>query len=91
MLKRLTSPTNPWAFFATALTFQPTHDAVGLRMPPAAIGPAPQPLSWLERVDRWFWRQECKQRERYLSQATDTADLEQRIRRLERAGINQFI
>jgi hypothetical protein len=91
MLNKMTSPASLWGLFATALTFQPTQDIVGLRLPPAVTGPAPQPLSLLERVDRWFWQQECRQRDRYLAQATDTVDLEQRIRRLERSGFNQFV
>lgn len=79
-----------WLLFSTAVAFQPTQDAAALRPPVVSAGPAPQPLSWLEQLDRWFWRQECKQRDRYLAQATDTIDLEQRIRRLERESFNQF-
>lgn len=40
--------------------------------------------TWLERIDRWFWRLEQKRVEDYLAQSVDAADLEQRLRRLER-------
>ena len=41
---------------------------------------------WLGRLDDWFWRQQQRQREAYLAQATDIFDLEERMRRLERSG-----
>jgi len=41
---------------------------------------------WLGRLDNWFWRQQQRQREAYLAQATDIFDLEERMRRLERSG-----
>ena len=40
--------------------------------------------TWLDRMDRWFWRLEQKRVEDYLAQSVDAADLEQRLRRLER-------
>jgi hypothetical protein len=41
--------------------------------------------SLLERLDRWFWRQQVKDREAYLAGAQDIFELEERMRRLERA------
>jgi hypothetical protein len=43
-------------------------------------------LSWLERVERWLWRIEQKRVEDYLARSVDLADLEMRLRRLERRG-----
>jgi hypothetical protein len=39
----------------------------------------------MSRLDRWFWSLEQKRRDAYLAQAVDIVDLEQRMRRLERA------
>ena len=50
--------------------------------PPEAA--APPRTTWLGRLDRWFWRLEQKRVEDYLAQSVDAADLEQRLRRLER-------
>jgi hypothetical protein len=47
-------------------------------------------LSWLERVERWFWRQEQKRVEDYLARSVDVADLEMRLRRLERRNPSGF-
>jgi hypothetical protein len=60
--------------------------------PPARTVPAaparrpkePGP-SWLARIERWLWRLEQKRVEDYLAQSVDVADLEVRIRRLERS------
>ena len=42
-------------------------------------------LSLMERLDRWLWRQEVREREAYLAGAKDIHELEERIRRLERS------
>ncbi len=39
---------------------------------------------WLDRLDTWFWKQELKERDAFLSQSIDIFDLEQRMRCLER-------
>jgi hypothetical protein len=41
-------------------------------------------LSWMERLDRWCWRVEQKRVEDYLAGSADIAELEQRMRNLER-------
>ena len=46
--------------------------------------PPPSP-GIFERIDRWFWRQAQRERERYLAQSQDVFELEERIRRLERS------
>lgn len=56
---------------------------------PAQVRRAPG-LSWLERVERWLWRQEQKRVEDYLARSVDLADLEMRIRGLERRGPSGF-
>ena len=38
-----------------------------------------------ERIDRWFWRQQMRDREAYLAGAQDIFELEERLRRLERS------
>jgi hypothetical protein len=40
---------------------------------------------FFERIDRWFWRQQMRDREAYLAGAHDIFELEERIRRLERS------
>jgi hypothetical protein len=47
-------------------------------------------LSWLERVERWLWRLEQKRVDDYLAQSVDLADLEMRLRRLERRSPSAF-
>lgn len=47
-------------------------------------------LTLLQRLDRWLWRLEAMDRERYLAQASDRFDLEQRIRRIDRGGAFWF-
>jgi hypothetical protein len=66
------------------LGFQPTADYVGTVEVPRRIVPQAPKLSWMDRLDRWFWTLEQKQREAYLAQAVDIVDLEQRMRKLER-------
>ena len=44
----------------------------------------------LDRLDRWFWRQEQKAREAYLAQSADVFDLERRIAALERGTISRY-
>jgi hypothetical protein len=41
-------------------------------------------VNLLERFDRWVARMRQRDRERYLAQASDVFELEQRIRELER-------
>jgi hypothetical protein len=50
-----------------------------------AVRPVAAPRrSWFERFDRWCWRVEQKRVEDYLARSVDIADLEQRMRSLER-------
>jgi hypothetical protein len=75
----------PHLRFARLAAFQPADAA--LAEPPRAVPPR---LTLLQRLDRWLWRQEQKGRERYLAQASDRFDLEQRIRHIDRTGAFWF-
>jgi hypothetical protein len=45
---------------------------------------------FFERLDRWFWRQEMKEREAWLAESKDIFELEQRMRMLERVGSRYY-
>jgi len=75
----------PTLRLASGAAFQPTD--ASLAVPLEAVPPR---LTLFQRLDRWLWRQEQKGRERYLAQATDRFDLEQRIRHIDRAGAFWF-
>ena len=44
----------------------------------------------LERLDRWFWRQEQKAQEGYLAGAHDVFELERRIDAIERGRVRPY-
>jgi hypothetical protein len=65
-----------------------------LRGPHAASRHAPdQPaaprMTWLERLDAWLWRVRQREREAWLAQAKDIAEVETRLRALER-GVRPY-
>jgi len=45
----------------------------------------PRSPGFFERIDRWFWRLALRDREQYLANSQDIFELEERIRRLDRA------
>ncbi|MDQ2916553.1 MAG: hypothetical protein M3R40_05235 [Pseudomonadota bacterium] len=47
-------------------------------------------MSWLDRLDAWFQRQEQKDREAYLARSRDVFELERRIELLNRNGIARY-
>jgi hypothetical protein len=53
---------------------------------PRADASAEPKLSWMERFDRWLWKQEVREREAYLAGSRDIFELEARIRQLERSS-----
>lgn len=60
-----------------------------LRFPWPELGPveprkATRRSSWLDRLDAWAWRQSQKDREAWLAQSKDLAELEARLRALDR-------
>jgi hypothetical protein len=70
-----------WAKLAHALAFPGQQlDSAPARAKRSEVRPG-----ILERLDRWFWQQEQREREAYLAKAQDVYDLEERIRRLERS------
>jgi hypothetical protein len=60
----------------------------GRRGAPAVA--APRRTGILDRLDRWFWRQEQKAREAYLAGSADVFELERRIRAMERGEITRY-
>jgi hypothetical protein len=42
--------------------------------------------SWLDRLDAWVWRQQQKDRDAWLAQSKDLAELEARLRALDRGA-----
>ena len=69
-----------WAKLAHALAFpmQPLGGA------PARTDESASRPGFFERLDRWLWQQEMRQREAYLAGAKDIFELEERMRRLDR-------
>ena len=55
------------------------------RDPRRAKASRPRSPGFFERIDRWFWRQALRDREKYLAGSQDVFELEDRIRRLDRA------
>ena len=73
-----------WAKLTHALIFDPLRREGG----PENRPPRParkKSLGIFERIDRWFWRQQMRDREAYLAGAQDIFELEERLRRLERS------
>jgi len=52
---------------------------------PRAVDPWPRRGSWLDRIDEWFWQQRLNDREAYLAGARDIAEVEARLRELDRS------
>jgi len=46
--------------------------------------------SLLDRLDRWFWRQQQKAHESYLAGAQDVFDLERRIDAIDRGVVRPY-
>jgi Protein of unknown function (DUF3563) len=82
---RATTPVDAWSAYYSLLTealsktTMSSADAAALR----ASG-YPKRLSWFDRVDRYFAKQREEARERYLAQSSDLADLERRMREIDR-------
>ena len=76
--------TGAWARLSHALIFDPLRREGGPEnRPPRPAGK--KSLGIFERIDRWFWRQQMRDREAYLAGAQDIFELEERLRRLERS------
>jgi hypothetical protein len=57
---------------------------------PAAVRTTASSRSFFERIDHWLYRQQQRSVEAYLAQASDTCDLEARIRSLSRPSPNPY-
>ena len=79
------------ALTRSADTFAPRRsDATTGREPRTTTASPPRSPGFFERVDRWFWRQALRERERYLARSQDVFELEERIRRLERSAGSRY-
>ena len=65
------------------------HSAEAEKAAPASVRDLPR-LTWLDRVDAWFWRQAQKDREAYLARSRDMFELERRIEALDRGGLARY-
>lgn len=72
-----------WAKVSQALLFNPLRRKAGQGSEPSG--------GLMDRLDHWFWRQAQREREAYLAGARDIYELEDRIRRLERAAGSQLV
>jgi hypothetical protein len=63
-------------------------EALNPRPRPEARPMPPRPsvarTGWLDRLDQWAWRSRQRQHEAYLAEAANLAELETRLRDLER-------
>ena len=77
-----------WARLTHGLIFDPLRRErrPETRTPPAGTRRA----GIFERIDRWFWRQQLRDREAYLAGSQDIFELEERIRRFERSGGSRY-
>ena len=83
-----TAVTGAWARLAFAETFGRFQPEARLQsLSPTARQRAPERahVSLFERLDRWMYRQQQRDREAWLSGAQDIFELEERIRYLERS------
>lgn len=91
------APSNAW-FHPTVrdVRYRNPRTVPSVAPPVRAIPAAPARIrmepgrSWLERVERWLWRIEQKRVEDYLARSVDLADLEMRMRNLERRAPSGF-
>ncbi|MBK6803906.1 MAG: hypothetical protein IPG84_03095 [Betaproteobacteria bacterium] len=58
------------------------------RVDPAARGSGPRSL--LDRLERALWRARQRELDRYLAQAVDAPDLEDRQRRIDRSMLGRY-
>ena len=76
--------TGAWARLTHALIFDPLRREGGPENQPARSTKT-RSAGIFERIDRWFWRQQMRDREAYLAGAQDIFELERRSRSLERS------
>ena len=86
---RFSAPIDGWSAYYALLTdalSRSPQSAPRSAKPRAATPPAPKVPgeSLLERIDHWFSDQRTRARERYLAESSDLAELESRMRELNR-------
>lgn len=87
------TPDLPYRSSAFAhLCFLVSEALRGPRLPaaPANVAPATPRMTWLDRLDQWLWRRALREREEYLAQSVDLADLERRLRHLDRPEVSRY-
>jgi hypothetical protein len=58
--------------------------------PPQRANSATRSIGLLDRIDRWFWQQTVRDREKYLAGSQTIFELEERMRHLERMGSRYY-
>jgi hypothetical protein len=76
---RATAPIDGWSAYYALLT-----DALSAQPARAPRAPTKPRRTLSERIDHWFTDQRIRERDRYLAEATDLADLERRLRAIDR-------
>ena len=76
------------ALIAESLSFVPRDAALTTASAAPVSRPTPRPGAvvrrWLDRLDHWHWQHRQNELEAVLAQSTDIADLERRMRAIER-------
>jgi hypothetical protein len=83
------SPFTHLCFLVSEALGGPRHERAARPASPATGGTA-RGASWLDRLDQWAWRQTQKDSEVYLAESTDLADVERRLRALDRVGLRRW-
>jgi len=80
--------TDAWTKLANALAFHPQpRDSEPHQESRKPVDRRP---GFFERLDRWLWRQEMKEREAWLAESKDIFELEARMRMLDRVGSRYY-
>jgi hypothetical protein len=77
-----------WARLAFAEVFgrlRPVARPRQLTLLPRSSAPKRESISLFERLDRWMYRLELREREAWLGTSRDIGELEARVRQLERS------
>jgi hypothetical protein len=84
------------------LTRRPTLEPIAVTVAKSLAGPfaassRPEPTavheprrSWIDMLDRWVWKRRQRHLDAWLARSVDRADLETRLKHLERATFNRY-
>jgi len=86
------------ATLARRPTLEPVVEAVAKSLAgPFAATPRPAPTvangpgrSWIDMLDHWVWKRRQRHLDAWLARSVDRADLETRLKHLERATLNRY-